>query len=318
VLPFFHSFGYTVTLWAPLQIGASTVYHTDPRAAREIGELCRTYGCTLYLSTATFLRFCLKKCGPGDFATLRLLICGAEKLPTSLSQDFAKRFGVVPLEGYGTTELSPACNANLSDRAVNGVVEVRNRPGTIGPPLPGNAVRIADPETLEALPVGQEGLVLVSGANVMKGYLHKPELSAQALRDGWYVTGDVGRVDPDGFATLTGRLSRFAKVGGEMVPLEKVEEELHEALETTERVCAVTCVPDEVRGERLVVLHVPAEGLEVRAWCGKLVGRGLPNLWLPAERDFYPVAELPLLGSGKVNLKAVKEMALALARRGVA
>src|SRR5262249_4573282 len=122
----------------------------------------------------------------------------------------------------------------LPDRSCGGTREVRNRPGTIGPPLPGNAVRVADPDTLTPLPVGEEGVVLVSGANVMQGYLHRPELTGSVLRDGWYVTGDMGRLDADGFTTLTGRLSRFAKIGGEMVPLEKVEEELHEALETTE------------------------------------------------------------------------------------
>jgi acyl-[acyl-carrier-protein]-phospholipid O-acyltransferase/long-chain-fatty-acid--[acyl-carrier-protein] ligase len=135
------------------------------------------------------------------------------------------------------------------------------------------------------------------------------------VRDGWYVTGDVARIDDDGFITLTGRLSRFAKVGGEMVPLEKLEEELHDVLQTSERICAVTCVPDEARGERLVVLHVAHAALEVGPWVRQLSGRGLPILWVPAERDFYPVPELPVLGSGKVNLKRVKEMALELARK---
>jgi acyl-[acyl-carrier-protein]-phospholipid O-acyltransferase/long-chain-fatty-acid--[acyl-carrier-protein] ligase len=315
VLPFFHSFGYTVTLWAPLQVGASAVYHADPRQAREIGELCRAHRCTIYLSTATFLRFCLLKSGPDDFASLRILVCGAEKLPQSLAQEFRRRFGVLPLEGYGCTELAPAAAVNLPDEELNGCTVVRNRPGSIGPPLPGCAARIVHPETLEPLPDGEEGLLLVAGANVMRGYLGRPDLTAQAVRDGWYVTGDVGRIDADGFVTLTGRLSRFAKVGGEMVPLEKIEEELHEVLNTSERVCAVTCVPDDARGERLVVLHLSTNGLSVREWWGRLSGRGLPTLWLPAERDFYAVPELPLLGSGKVNLKAVKEMALALARR---
>jgi acyl-[acyl-carrier-protein]-phospholipid O-acyltransferase/long-chain-fatty-acid--[acyl-carrier-protein] ligase len=315
VLPFFHSFGYTVTLWGPLQIGASAVYHADPRQAREIGDLCRKYRATIYVSTATFLRFCLKKCDTDDFRSLRILMCGAEKLPVSLAEEFQRRFGVLPLEGYGTTELSPAAAANMPDEEIGGCVEISNRSGTIGPPLPGCAVRIAHPETLEPLPPGTDGLVLVYGANVMCGYLGKPEVTASVVRDGWYITGDMGRIDADGFVTLTGRLARFAKVGGEMVPLERIEEELHEVLQTSERVCAVTCVPDEARGERLVVLHVQQNGLEVRQWRSMLGGRGLPILWLPSERDFFPVPELPLLGSGKVNLKAVKEMALVLVRR---
>jgi acyl-[acyl-carrier-protein]-phospholipid O-acyltransferase/long-chain-fatty-acid--[acyl-carrier-protein] ligase len=319
VLPFFHSFGYTVALWAPLQVGASAVYHADPRQAKEIGELCRTHRCTVYLSTATFLRFCLKKCGPDDFRTLRILMCGAEKLPPALAADFQARFGVLPLEGYGCTELSPAAAANMPDQEFDGLTEAHNRTGTVGPPLPGCAARVVHPETRAPLPVGEEGLLLISGANVMRGYLNRPELTAQAVLDGWYVTGDMARLDADGFVTLTGRLSRFAKVGGEMVPLEKIEEELHDILGTGERVCAVTCVPCESRGERLVVLYVAVQlsqhGLEVRPWLQGLSKRGLPNLWVPSERDFFDVPELPLLGSGKVNLKGVKEMALALAGR---
>jgi acyl-[acyl-carrier-protein]-phospholipid O-acyltransferase/long-chain-fatty-acid--[acyl-carrier-protein] ligase len=318
VLPFFHSFGYTVALWAPLQVGASAVYHPDPRQAKEIGELCKAHRCTLYLSTATFLRFCLKKCAAADFASLRILICGAEKLPPPLALDFQAKFGVLPLEGYGCTELSPAAAANMPDQELNGLTQVLNRIGTVGPPLPGCAARVVHPDTGEPLLIDEEGLLLITGANVMVGYLGKPELTANVVRDGWYVTGDMARIDADGFITLTGRLSRFAKIGGEMVPLEKIEEELHDILGTSERVCAVTCVPDEMRGERLVVLYVAVtlshHGREVRPWCKELSVRGLPNLWLPSERDFFAVAELPLLGSGKVNLKGVKELALSLAK----
>jgi acyl-[acyl-carrier-protein]-phospholipid O-acyltransferase/long-chain-fatty-acid--[acyl-carrier-protein] ligase len=319
VLPFFHSFGYTVTLWAPLQIGAAAVYHADPRQAREIGELCGKHGCTLYVTTATFLRFCLRKCEPDDFRTLRILMCGAEKLPPPLADEFERRFGVRPLEGYGCTELSPASAANMPDQPYGGWVQVHNKTGTVGPPLPGCAARVVHPETGEALPLGEEGLLLQTGANVMLGYLHKPDLTRQVIRDGWYVTGDMARVDADGYVTLTGRLSRFAKIGGEMVPLERVEEALHDALGTSERVCAVTCVPDEARGERVVVLYLEAMlaqfDVQVRPWCGRLPERGLPNLWVPAERDFFAVAELPILGSGKVNLKEVKDLALALVKK---
>jgi len=315
VLPFFHSFGYTVTLWVPLQIGASTVYHADPRQAREIGELCRVRRCTIYLTTPTFLRFCVRKCEEKDFQSLRLLICGAEKLQQSLARLFQERLGVLPLEGYGCTELSPVVSTNIPDREVAGLRQLHNKAGTIGPPIPGVACRIVHPETRQTLPAGAEGLVLIYGANVMVGYLNRPDLTSQVLMDGWYVTGDMGHLDEDGYITLTGRLSRFAKVGGEMVPLEKVEEELHAVLQTSERVCVVTCVPDEARGERLVVLHQKLEVVEVRQWCQQLGSRGLPNLWLPSERDFILVPELPVLGSGKVNLQRVKEMALELARR---
>lgn len=315
VLPFFHSFGYTVTLWTPLQVGASTAYHADPRQSREIGELARSQRSTIYLTTPTFLRFCLKKCDENDFRTVRLLICGAEKLSQSLARDFHERFGALPLEGYGCTELTPVTSTNLPDEELAGVRRILNRPGTIGPPIPGVAGRIVSPETDEELGTEEDGLLMVYGPNVMSGYLHRPEQTNQVLRDGWYLTGDMGRFDEFGHMILTGRLSRFAKVGGEMVPLERIEEELHAILQTSERVCAVTCVPDEARGERVVVLHLCQDNLEVTKWCKDLGSRGLPHLWMPAERDFIGIPELPVLGSGKVNLKRVKELALELARK---
>jgi acyl-[acyl-carrier-protein]-phospholipid O-acyltransferase/long-chain-fatty-acid--[acyl-carrier-protein] ligase len=319
VLPFFHSFGYTVTLWGPLQVGASAVFHPDPRQAKEIGELCRQHGPTVYVSTATFLRFCMRKCDKDDFRSVRLLICGAEKLPPPFAIEFHEKFGVLPLEGYGCTELTPVVSANLADQVCSGVAQVYNRVGTVGAPLPGVAARVADPETLAPLPIGAEGLLLITGANVMAGYLNQPELTAKVVRDGWYVTGDMAQIDAEGHITITGRLSRFAKIGGEMVPLEKVEEALHEVLGAAERVCAVACVPDEFRGERVVVLYVESALLEwkkgVRPWLEALGGAGLPNLWTPAERDFHAVSELPTLGTGKLNLQSVKELALRLARR---
>jgi acyl-[acyl-carrier-protein]-phospholipid O-acyltransferase/long-chain-fatty-acid--[acyl-carrier-protein] ligase len=319
VLPFFHSFGYTVTLWAPLQVGASATYYPDPRQAREIGELCRAHRCTIYLSTATFLRFCLKKCEPDDFRSLRFLVCGAEKLPQTLARDFQQKFGVLPLEGYGCTELSPVAATNLPDEDLGGVRKFYNRSGTVGQPIPGVAARVVHSETQEPLGIGEEGLLLMTGGSVMQGYLGRPDLTERVLLDGWYVTGDMARIDEEGFITLTGRLSRFAKVGGEMVPLERIEEELHEILGTSERVCAVTCVPDDTRGERLVVLYVSdglaQHGLEVRNWWQQLNARGLPNLWVPSERDFFVVAEIPVLPTGKMDLARVKATALAIMKK---
>ncbi len=319
VLPFFHSFGYTVTLWGPLQVGAAGVYHADPRQAREIGELCKKHHCTIYLSTATFLRFCLKKCEADDFRSIRGLVCGAEKLPPGLAEEFHKRFGVMPLEGYGCTELSPVVSTNLPDQVCGGLTQTHNRTGTVGAPLPGVAVRAVDPDTREILPPGEEGMLVVFGANVMKGYLHKPDLTAGVLLDGWYITGDMARIDAEGHITITGRLSRFAKVGGEMVPLEKIEEALHDALGTSERVCVVACVPDESRGERVVVLYIEEAfrpfDLTIRQWTQKLSALGLPNLWVPGERDFFIVVEMPVLGTGKINLKGVKDLALRVTRR---
>jgi acyl-[acyl-carrier-protein]-phospholipid O-acyltransferase/long-chain-fatty-acid--[acyl-carrier-protein] ligase len=306
ILPLFHSFGYTVTLWVPLQVGASVVYHADPRQSREIGELCRAYRCTLFLATPTFLRLCLRRCDAHDFDALRFLWCGAEKLSPALAKEFEEKFRLLPMEGYGCTELSPAAVVNVPDRNLDGFRQIGNKAGTIGQPMPGVAARIVDPETLAPLPVGKEGLLLIRGGNVMEGYLGRPEETARVIRDGWYVTGDIVKMDEDGFITITDRLSRFSKIGGEMVPHQRVEDEIHAVLKTSERVCVVTAVPDESKGERLVVLHAK---VDVKAVCAGLGERGLPNLWVPRERDFFPLDEIPVLATGKVDLKRCKEIA---------
>jgi acyl-[acyl-carrier-protein]-phospholipid O-acyltransferase/long-chain-fatty-acid--[acyl-carrier-protein] ligase len=310
ILPFFHSFGFTVTLWVPLQVGTSALYHADPRQAKEIGELCRKYGVTLFLTTPTFLRFYLKRCEPHDFATLRILMCGAEKLPQSLAREFKAKFGVQPLEGYGCTELSPVAAANVPDWQEGSARQTGNRPGTIGQPVPGVAARIVDPDTFETLPTGREGLLLVYGANVMKGYLGRPDATRASIRYGWYVTGDIARFDDDGFLTITDRMSRFSKIGGEMVPHQKIEDEIQAIAGTNERICVVTAVPDERRGERLIVLHTPLNGVDRQKLARELGRRGLPNLWVPAEKDFYEIEELPVLGSGKLDLRRIKDVAL--------
>jgi acyl-[acyl-carrier-protein]-phospholipid O-acyltransferase / long-chain-fatty-acid--[acyl-carrier-protein] ligase len=313
-LPFFHSFGYTLILWLPLQIAASAVFYPDPRQAKEIGELCRVHRCTGLLSTATFLRFYLRRCEPDDFRTLRIIICGAEKLPPALAKEFEEKFGVLPMEGYGCTELSPVVATNVPDVEVNGVRQIRNKIGTVGHPIPGVAVRIVDPDTDQPLAPGSEGMIQVKGPNLMPGYLGRPDLTAKAIKDGWYTTSDMGRIDDDGFVTITGRLSRFAKIGGEMIPLEKVEEDMHAVLGTNDRVLAVTSVPDDKRGERLVVLHLPTLTMSPRELGHRLGERGLPNLWVPGERDYFEVKELPVLGTGKLDLRKVKNLALEVAR----
>jgi acyl-[acyl-carrier-protein]-phospholipid O-acyltransferase/long-chain-fatty-acid--[acyl-carrier-protein] ligase len=308
-LPFFHSFGYTVCLWAPTGIGMKVVYYPDPRAAKEVGELTRKHQCTILLGTATFLRFYIRRCGPDDFKSCRYIICGAEKLPVKLAEEFNAKFGVWPLEGYGCTEVSPVVGTNMHDVEVAGVRQVANVLGTIGQPIPGVAAKAFHPETYAPLPTGEEGVIGVKGPNVMLGYLHQPEKTRDVIRDGWYMTGDMGLVEPDGFIRITGRLSRFAKIAGEMVPLEKVEEELQDLLGGGERTVAVVPVPDEKRGERIVVLYHPDVEEKLTAAIAQMPARGIPNLWLPDRRDCYKVESFPVLGSGKLDLRAVAEVA---------
>lgn len=311
ILPFFHSFGYTVTLWGPLSVGAAAMYLPDPRAAKEVGEWAKKERATLMAATATFLRFYLRRCEPDEFKTMRLLVCGAEKLPVSLADEFEKKFGIRPLEGYGCTELSPVVSVNMADEKVGGITQVRHKNGTVGHPLPGVACKIVHPETNEPVAEDGEGLLLVTGPNVMKGYLHRDDLTRKCIRDGWYITGDIAHIDGDGFVTLTGRQSRFAKIGGEMVPLERLEEELHLLLDASDRLFAVTSVPDEKKGERIIVLHTCLpDGASPSSLTDGLSKRGLPNLWVPSERDFRQIEAMPVLGSGKLDLNALKKMVM--------
>ena len=311
VLPFFHSFGFSVTLWLPAVLGVGVAFHPSPLDLTAVSELVRDYRVTFLLATPTFLQAYIRRCSPEDFGSLQFVVVGAEKLPERLSLAFEDRFGIRPLEGYGCTECPPVVAVNTRDFRAPGFRQVGAKRGHIGHPLPGVSVRVVNPDTGERVAVGTPGLLLVRGPNVMKGYLGKPEKTAEVLRDGWYVTGDIAAEDEEGFLTITDRLSRFSKVGGEMVPHIKIEDKLHELAGTTEKCFVVTGVPDGKKGERLVVLHTLKPG-ELKAVLEHLPEAGLPNLWTPRANQFFHVEELPQLGSGKLDLKRVHEMAVDL------
>jgi len=309
VLPFFHSFGFTVTLWLPAALGIRVVYHVNPLDLTTIRTLVRAYRVTFLLATPTFLQAYMRRCEPEDFGSLQYVVVGAEKLPERLALAFEDRFGIRPLEGYGCTECSPVVSVNTRDFRAAGFRQVGAKRGRIGHPLPGITVRIADPETLEPVSLGQSGVLLVRGPNVMQGYLGRPEKTAEVLHDSWYVTGDIASVDEDGFLTITDRLSRFSKIGGEMVPHIKVEEKLHELAGATEETFVVTGVPDGKKGERLVVLHTLPED-QLKECLEKLAKSGLPNLWLPRPNQFFRVQSFPHLGTGKLDLRKVRDVAV--------
>ncbi|HPU05571.1 MAG TPA: acyl-[ACP]--phospholipid O-acyltransferase [Thermogutta sp.] len=311
ILPFFHSFGYTTTLWTALQLKPMVVYHFSPLEPRPIGQICRKYKATILVATPTFLRNYVRRCEPEDFAHLEVVITGAEKLPPEVADAFEQKFGVRPWEGYGLTETSPVVSSNVPPSRVREPWFVSAKQGTVGRPIPGVAVKVVDVETGEDLGVGKQGMLLVKGPNVMKGYWNDPEQTAKVIKDGWYITGDLAQLDEDGFITITGRLSRFSKIAGEMVPHLAVEEAIGRIEMTGDQetiTFAVTGVPDEKKGERLVVLytqlqHTPSE------ICRALQSNGLPPLWVPDTEHFYRVDQIPVLGSGKLDLKALKEMA---------
>jgi acyl-[acyl-carrier-protein]-phospholipid O-acyltransferase/long-chain-fatty-acid--[acyl-carrier-protein] ligase len=307
VLPLFHSFGFTATMWLPLILGFGAVYHPNPTDAKTIGEMAEKYRATLLISTPTFFSAYIRRCSRQQFATLRYAIAGAEKLRSQIAKAFKEKFGLELLEGYGCTELAPVVSVNIPDVVDGAERQIANKPGTVGRPIPGVAVKIIDVETEQPLPCDREGLLLVKGENRMMGYLGQPELTAQAMRGDWYITGDIASIDEDGFIHITDRVSRFSKIGGEMVPHMKIEDVINEILGNP--ACAVTAIPDEQRGEKLVVYYTENGITRDQLW-EKLNQSDLPKLWIPKREDIHQIPSIPLLGSGKVDLKSVRGLAL--------
>ncbi|QDU38137.1 Bifunctional protein Aas [Maioricimonas rarisocia] len=322
VLPFFHSFGYTVTLWLPLAHRPSVAYHFNPLDARTVGKLCEKYKVTLMLATPTFLKNYLKRIEPKQLASVDMVVVGAEKLPLDLAAAFEEKFGIKPTEGYGTTELSPVAAVNVPDHRSSNTEQIGTKMGTVGRPVPGVAAKVICADTGEDLGIEKEGMLMISGPNVMLGYLNEPEKTAEVVREGWYFTGDCARLDKDGFIEITGRQSRFSKIGGEMVPHIRIEAELARIVEDPdedepELKVAVTAVSDERKGEKLIVLHKPLSRSidEIRS---TLRERGFPNLWIPAADAFVEVDHIPILGSGKLDLRELKRLAEESAQASVA
>jgi acyl-[acyl-carrier-protein]-phospholipid O-acyltransferase/long-chain-fatty-acid--[acyl-carrier-protein] ligase len=310
-LPFFHSFGCTVTLWYPLIEGVKIVTYPSPLEAAKIAGIVEKHRATVMFATPTFLRAYLRKAEPAQLQTLRLVITGAEKLPGEVAQAFEERFGKPVYEGYGLTETSPVISVNLPDPVpkVAGVsVQPSNRPGSTGKMAPGVAAEIRDPETDAKLTLHETGMLWVRGPNIFEGYLNEPARSAEVLHNGWFKTGDLGRFDEDGFLFIEGRLSRFSKIGGEMVPHELIEEKILHVLNLsahTERLIAVMGVPDETKGEALVLLSSIEIDLQMlRAGLRELE---VPNLWVP--RTVRRIDRIPVLASGKLDLGRCKELA---------
>ena len=310
-LPIFHSFGFTVTLWYALMRGLRTVTLPTPLDAKRIVEVIEQERVTVFVSTPTFIRPVLKRAEPGQLGSLRFMISGAEKLPVELFEYCLQKFGVRIIQGYGLTETTPVTNANLPgphDLPRGVKVQDGHRLGSVGRLMPGLTVRIVHPETGATLPPNETGVICFRGPNVFAGYLDDPLHTAEAFRDGWFVTGDLGRFDDDGFLYIEGRLSRFSKVGGEMVPHLTIEQKVIETfgLEAEEGPQVVVLgVPDAAKGECLVLLTTEAiTAAELRE---KLTAAGLPNLWIP--KNVRRIASIPVLGSGKCDLKGCRALA---------
>ncbi len=310
-LPLFHSFGFTVTLWYPLLRGCLLVTSPSPLDTRALVDAVRAEGVTVLLGAPTFLRPLLRKAEPADQRSLDHVVTGAEKLPEDQRLRFLDAFHVEILQGYGLTETSPASNLNQPNPPVTTATaeeQVGNRAGTVGRLLPGISARFVDPDTWADVPPGEAGILLLKGANIFSRYLGDASPGA-SLRGGWFVTWDLARMDGDGFVSIEGRLARFSKIGGEMVPHGAVEQRIAELFGVDPgeaQAVVVTGVPDEAKGEALVVLTtLGATAAEIRE---RLSGAGFPNLWVP--REVRRVPAIPVLGTGKLDLAACKRLAL--------
>lgn len=305
-LPLFHSFGLVPGMWLCLVEGFTIAAHPDPMDGAALGAVAAATRATFLIGTPSFVRAYMRRIEPEQLSSLRFAFVGAERCPTELRMAFKERYHAELLEGYGTTELSPVVSVNT---------EKDPRDGSVGRPLPGVEVFTISPETGKILPPGETGELVVRSPARMLGYLDRPDLTDAAFVHGGYATGDIGRVDSDGFVHITGRLARFAKIGGEMVPLDPIEQRLQQAVTA---ICpgagelAVTSVPDGRKGERIVVLYtdLPCTPDDVLAAVDDL-----PALFRPRAKDFYAVDEIPVLGTGKRDLGAMRHVAEELAAR---
>lgn len=318
-LPVFHSFGYTVTLWYPMLRGCKVVTVPSPLDTRKIIESIQQEKATVMIGAPTFIRPFLKKATKEELASLHLVVTGAEKLPMDLYEGFLEKFDIEVLQGYGLTETTPAANINQHHPAITTSTsehQLGKKTGAVGRLMPGMTARILDPDTHAELPMHATGMVWLRGANVFGGYLKDPEKTAAALRGDWFMTGDLGWFDDDGFLYIEGRLSRFSKIGGEMVPHGTIEAKIIEVFDWDQNeapTLAITGVPDPVKGEAVVLLttiEVTTEDLRA-----KLLDAGLPNLWVP--RIVRRVDKIPVLGTGKLDLKSCRELALKLTQDAV-
>jgi len=309
-LPTFHAFGFAITTLMPLSEGIPIVCHADPKDVTTIASGIQKYSGTILVGTPTFLRMYTisKKVSSESMQSLRLVVAGAEKLRPEVRDGFESKFNMPVYEGYGTTETSPGASVNLPD--IESPYKLRNRPGTVGKAFSGTEFRIVDPDSLDPIPVGEDGLILIGGPQIMKGYLKMPEKTAEVIEliDGyrWYRTGDKGHLDEDGFLTIVDRYSRFAKIGGEMISLTTVEEEILDACSIKDLEIAATCLPDQRKGEKIVLLST--KNLDKSELIKILSDAKISPLYHPSS--VLVVDEIPKLGSGKTDFGATKKIAL--------
>lgn len=310
-LPIFHSFGFTVTLWYPLLRGCTAVTVPSPLEFKKAAEAIEAESATILIGTPTFFKPYIRHVAPEKLKSLKYAITGAEKTPAGFADLWEERFGGLYLEGYGLTETSPVVSINLPNTPVGFAYEASeangNKRGSVGLLMPGHAARILNPDTMEEAPVTDVGVLLLKGPNVFGGYLNDVERTAEVKDGEWFITGDLARFDSEGYLFIEGRLSRFSKIAGEMVPHGTIEQALVEAFDLLDSeipMLAVGARPDEAKGEAIVLLAVmDVELSDVRA---KLSAAGYSNLWIPKE--IKRVESIPTLATGKLDLRAIKAL----------
>jgi acyl-[acyl-carrier-protein]-phospholipid O-acyltransferase / long-chain-fatty-acid--[acyl-carrier-protein] ligase len=285
-MPLFHSFGLMAGLIVPLTRGFYTFLYPSPLHYRVVPTAVYDKVCTVMFGTNTFLNGYARRANPYDFNSVKFLVAGAEKVQEATSNTWARKFGVRLLEGYGATECSPAICLNT---------RLELKFGSVGRFLPGMEWRI---EPVDG--VAEGGRLLVRGPNVMRGYLNAEADAKFKQLQGWYDTGDIVRVDEEGFVFILGRLKRFAKVSGEMVSLTAVEDALGGAFPQYGNRCEVAVVtrPDEDKGEMLIAVTNEAR-MTLEDLRTAIKAKGMTNLCVPRELKF--LREIPKLGTGKIN-----------------
>ena len=316
-LPLFHAFGIVVTTYLPLIEGIKCVAHPDPTDGLGIAKLVSSYKATIMCGTSTFFRLYTRnqKIHPLMFESLRLVVAGAEKLREDVRYEFKKRFGKDILEGFGTTETSPVVSCNLPDcLAPDFTIQIGQKNGTVGMAIPGTIIKVVDPQTFKELDINQEGMIVISGIQVMRGYLKNEEKTKQVLKKirgkTYYITGDKGKIEEDGFLTIVDRYSRFAKIGGEMISLGAVEDKISKILDLKDDSqidFIVTSVEDEKKGERIVLLISNIDEESVLYLKSKFLDSFENKLMIPSNIKI--VKEIPKLGSGKKDFSFAKELA---------